>query len=49
MIMEYIYKCLCFRKISKEKKSYKQLKKHLYYEKAERKLNKELDIVNMLK
>ena len=45
-IIQYIYKCVCFRKVSKKTKANKR---HFYYHKAERKLKEEMDILNVIR
>lgn len=46
--MEYVLKCICLRKESTLKKN-PRLKPHFYFDKAEEKLQEELDVVTLLK
>lgn len=48
MIFKYLFKCLCCRNIRLLKEN-REVKKHFYFEKAEEKLLKELDVIHMLK
>mmetsp|Transcript_3313 Transcript_3313/g.3290 ORF Transcript_3313/g.3290 Transcript_3313/m.3290 type:complete len:96 (+) Transcript_3313:784-1071(+) len=47
-IIDYLKKFLCFRNVY-SMKTRPEIKKHFYFEKAEKKLCKELDVINLLK
>lgn len=47
-IMKYLFNCICLRNIDKRKHENKY-KKHFLYNKGEKKLNNELDVVTLVK
>jgi len=49
-LMVYMSKCFCCRNLKLYRKLYgDNVKKHIYFDRSQRKINRQLDVVNLLK